>query len=256
MIKVKDIHVSYDSKKVLHGVNLAFSPDEFLFILGPNGAGKSTLIKCINGIKSINKGDITIQERSIQEWDNVALAREIAFIPQEFYLQFDYTVRDFVMMGRFPWLGYFRNYTDRDDFITQGYIDKLDLKKLQDRLYNSLSGGEKQRVLIARALVQETKVILMDESLSSLDIYHQIDILQLLKEINETEHKSIIMISHDLNQAVEYAKRMVFLSEGQVVADGTPEEVFHAETLQKVFRIKVDFIKNPFSGKNNMVYNV
>ncbi|MCL1827106.1 MAG: ABC transporter ATP-binding protein, partial [Candidatus Cloacimonetes bacterium] len=204
MIEIQDICVSYGEKKVLNGISLSFTKGEFTFILGPNGAGKSTLLKSLNRIVGIDTGSIKVKNTLISDYEEKELAKQLAFIPQEFAMQFDYTVYDFLLMGRYPWLDFWGNYKASDHAMVEKYIVRLGLQEFRERFFNQLSGGEKQRVLIARALVQETDIILLDESISFLDINHQIEILRLLQEIRVTENKTIIMVSHNLNLAAEF----------------------------------------------------
>jgi len=254
MINIKDITVSYNNTKILHNISLEINKAEFTFILGPNGAGKSTLLKSINAVKQIDSGEIAIIGKSLTEWDTKELARQIAFIPQEFHIQFDYTVFEFVLMARFAWLDFFGRYTEKDYELAEKYLAQLDLLPFRHRYYNSLSGGEKQRVLIARALVQDTPIILMDESLSSLDINHQIEILQYLQDINTSQQKTIVVVSHNLNLSAEFARRLVFIKAGQCVAAGTVEEVYTPQVLSEVFDMQVAMIENPYTCKQNIVY--
>jgi len=255
MINIKNIEVSYNTKKVIKHLNLDFNPNKITFILGPNGAGKSTLLKSINGIKKIDSGNIIINDKSIARYDEKALAKIVAFVPQEFHLQFDFNVYEFILMARYPWLNYWGHYQEKDHQIASKYIDLLHLNEFKDRFYNQLSGGEKQKVLIARALVQDTTYVLFDESLSFLDINHQIEVLKILKEINRTESKTIIMISHNLNLAAEFADRIVFIKNGDVFITGSTAEVYNEKVLSDIFDYPVSMVKNPYTNVENIVYN-
>jgi len=255
MINISHIDVSYTQKQVIHDVSLDISDGEFAFIIGPNGSGKSTLLKSINGIKSIDSGEILVNTQNIKNWEEKALARQIAYIPQEFHLQFDYTVFEFLLMARYPWLDFFGRYGEIDYTIVEKYLQQLDLETFRHRFYDSLSGGEKQRVLIARALVQDTHAILMDESLSSLDINHQIEILRYLQTINTEQQKTIILVSHNLNLSAEFAKRLIVLKRGQVVASGNVDDVYTPETLSDVFDMPIAMIENPYTHRQNIVYS-
>ncbi|MCL2063909.1 MAG: ABC transporter ATP-binding protein [Candidatus Cloacimonetes bacterium] len=255
MINIKNIEVFYQKKIVLNQVSLDVNKGDFVFILGPNGAGKSTLLKSINGILKTKKGNIFIHQKPIGEYSEIEIARQIAYIPQELNMQFDYTVYEFILMARFPWLSYWGHYQNKDHVIVEKYLDLMGLQLFKDRLFNQLSGGEKQRVLIARALVQETEYILMDESLSFLDINHQIEILILLKNINLSENKTIIMVSHNLNLAAEFADKLIFLKNGTIFAQGSVAEVYNEEILSNIFDTKISMMKNPFTLVGNIVYN-
>ena len=220
MISLKKVSVSYQQKKVLEDLSIDFHKGEFCALLGPNGAGKSTLLKAII----------------------------------DFQLQFDYTVEDLVLMGRFPYLGRWQNYTNMDREKVEQILLHLDLNSLRNKLYSQLSGGERRRVSIARALAQETQVLLMDEAFANLDINHQLEIMQLLSEINREHNKLIILVSHNINLASEYCERIVMLKKGVVIADGTPQEIINSENLKKLYNAKLEIIKNPISGKPNLIY--
>ncbi len=254
MIEIKAIEMSYTNNKVLNSLSTCFKKGDFSFILGPNGAGKTTLLKTINGILPIDRGDILINGVSISQWKEKELAQKIAFIPQEFHMQFDYKLEEFLLMGRYPWMDFLANYKENDYEIVEKYIKLLDLTKFKNRYFNQMSGGEKQRVLIARALVQDTSYILMDESLSSLDINHQIEILQILKEINRKQDKTIIMVSHNLNLSAEFADKIVYVKEGKIFGEGTPQEVYNEKYLNQIFEMDFAYIQNPYTKINNIIY--
>jgi len=254
MINIQKLEVCYRDDIVLKQINLVINKGDFTFILGPNGAGKSTLLKSITGILKATKGDISINKKSINDFAEKELAKQIAFIPQELNIQFDYTVYEFVLMARYPWLSFWGHYQENDHIIVDKCLGTLGLNCFKERYFNQLSGGEKQRVMIARALVQDTTYILMDESLAALDINYQIEILGLLKKINREEKKTIIMISHNLNLATEFADRLIFMKEGNIFTNGKVDAVFTEEVLSLLFNTNIHMIENPFTKRNNIVY--
>jgi len=254
MIEIKKISLSYQEKKVIQNLSLDFAKGEFCALLGPNGAGKSTLLKALIGFHPVNEGKITIGNRELKHWQKAELAKQIAIIPQDFQLQFDYTVKELVLMGRFPYLGYWQNYSQQDKKVVDKVLQKLDLIRLQDELYSQLSGGERRRVSIARALVQETDILLMDEAFANLDINHQLEIMRLLSQINQEQNKLIILVSHNINLAAEYCKRIVMMKEGKLIADGTPEDVITNQTIRDLYEIDLTVIKNPVTGQPNLIY--
>ena len=174
MIKIKELTVGYFQKKVIENLSVYFEQGEFCALLGPNGAGKSTLLKSIIGFLVPEKGEVFIKNKSVINWNKKELARNISFIPQDFKLQFDYLVEDLVLMGRFPYIGYWQSYSQKDKEITQNVLKQLDLFKLRKKQFSQLSGGERKRVTIARALTQETDILLMDEAFANLDINHHL----------------------------------------------------------------------------------
>ncbi len=254
MIEFKDVCSGYDRKDVLKDVSLSIADSDFTVILGPNGAGKSTLLYTLIGYLPLRKGSILIKGKALEQWHKKELAKVIALIPQETAMPFDYTVEEMVLMGRYPWLELMQSWSKQDRDIVKEIIDKLDLTELTNRYFSQLSGGEKQRVLLARALAQQTEVILLDESLSQLDINHQIEMMQLLSEINRDEGKTIILISHHINLAANVASHLIFLKDGKLLANGSPDEVLTQMQLKKLFGVDLTLQTNPLSNRPNLVF--
>lgn len=256
MIELKNICCSYDQEPVLKGLSVELSQDDFTVILGPNGAGKSTLLYSIMGFLRPSSGEIFLEGRSLFSYKRGELARKMAFVAQETVFSFDYTVEDMVLMGRYPYQGLLENLKARDREVAQEALSSLDLGAYSKRWYSQLSGGEKQRVLLARALAQETDYILLDESLSQLDINHQIEIMSLLSRIRKEQGKGIVLISHNLNLAANFASRIIFLKQGILMGSGSPEEMMQPELLKQVFGLELQTIVNPLSGQRNILYPV
>lgn len=254
MIEFKDVCSGYDQNDVLKGVSLTVSSGDFAVILGPNGAGKSTLLYTLIGYLPLRKGSILIKGKALEQWHKKELARVIALIPQETFMPFDYTVEEMVMMGRYPWLEMLQSWSKHDVQIVKEILDKLELARYADRYYSQLSGGEKQRVLLARALAQQTEVILLDESLSQLDINHQIEMMQLLSDINRKEGKCIILISHHINLAANVASHLVFIKDGKLLADGSVDKVLTTSGLKELFGIELTLQSNPVSNRPNLIF--
>ena len=256
MIKIDKIDVYYDKMQiVLKNFSIAFKKGKFSVILGPNGAGKSTLLKSIIGYITSKSGNILIEEKAVSNWDKIDLAKKISLIPQHYNFSFNYTVEELVIMGRFPYLGYWQNYSENDKKMVENTLKQLDLYKMKDKYFNKLSGGEKQRVSIARALVQDTDIILMDEAFVNLDINHQLEIMQILVKINKKQGKTIILVSHNINLAAEYCDEIFFIKNGKLVAQGTADKVITADILKKIYGTNINVITNPISGKPNVVYS-
>ncbi len=254
MIKIENLSVGYFRKEVIENLSVDFEQGEFCALLGPNGAGKSTLLKSIIGFLIPEKGEVLIKNKSVSNWNKNDLARNISFIPQDFKLQFDYLVEELVLMGRFPYVGYWQSYSQKDKEITQNVLKQLDLLKLRKKQFSQLSGGERKRVTIARALAQETDILLMDEAFANLDINHQLEIMQLLSEINLKQKKLIILVSHNINLASEYCQRILMMKHGKLIADGNPEEIITTENLKKLYETNLKIIPNPLTGKPNLIY--
>jgi iron complex transport system ATP-binding protein len=200
------------------------------------------------------EGSISVFGKSLSVAKRSFVARQIAYVPQESNQEFDHSVAETVLMGRYPYLGLLQAHGAQDYQAVDMVLDMLGLSSLRGRWISELSGGEKQRVFIARALVQETPYILLDESLSQLDINHQLEIMSLLREINTKHGKAVLLVSHNLNLASNYADRLIFLKEGHLLAEGTPSELMTASTLQELFGVKLELIPNPYTGRPNIIY--
>lgn len=254
MIKINKLSAGYHERQVLNDVCLIFESGSFTALLGPNGAGKTTLLKCLSGFLKPSKGTIQVKDRYINEYSSRELAHQIALIPQNFQLQFEYQVRELVLMGRFPYLGYLGSYTKEDQEIVERVLADLDLLEFADKNFSELSGGEQQRVAIARALVQSTPILLLDEAFASLDVNHAIGIMQLLSEINHQQNKTIILVSHNINLAVEYCSKVILMKKGTIIGQGNPKDVITEKVLAEVYEHNIHVITNPVSGQPNLVY--
>jgi cobalamin transport system ATP-binding protein len=255
MINIYKLCAGYQDQQVLQNIDLQFKPGSFTALLGPNGAGKTTLLKCLSGFLPLTAGRIMVNSRDMSEYSNMQLAHQIALIPQNFQLQFEYQVRELVQMGRFPYLGYLGSYTKEDKEIVSSTLSELDLQDLAEKNFSELSGGEQQRVAIARALVQRTPILLMDEAFASLDVNHAISIMQLLAEINRQRDKTIILVSHNINLAVEYCSQVILMKNGRIITQGKPKEVITEAALADVYEHNIHVITNPVSGQPNLVYS-
>ena len=253
-IEIRNLSLGYQNKKVIEALNLSFEAGEFCALLGPNGAGKSTLLKALIGFLKPAAGTISIAGRTLKNWQPSDLAKVVSLIPQDFQLQFDFTVQEIVMMGRFPYLGFWQKYSEKDKKIVEEILEQLDLIEMKGELYSQLSGGERRRVSIARALAQQTEILLLDEAFANLDINHQLEIMRLLSDINREQGKLIILVSHNINLSSEYCRRIIMMKKGKVVADGNPNEIITQQNLEKVYQAKLEIVKNPLSGKPNLIY--
>ncbi|MDZ4121615.1 MAG: ABC transporter ATP-binding protein [Candidatus Cloacimonadaceae bacterium] len=254
MIRIENISYAYTEQEVLSSLNLHLNEDDFAVILGPNGAGKSTLLYAIMGFLPKLQGQVFIHDKPISSYSRMDLARLFAYVPQETHFQFDYTVEDIVLMGRYPWLKLMQSWGAEDRHRVRQILESLYLTDLKDRYFSQLSGGEKQRVLIARALAQDTKWIFLDETLSQLDINHQIEIMQMLTDIHTHAGIGILLVSHNLNLAANYTQRMIYLKEGKILASGTPDNMMRTELLQELFGLELQVVTNPLSGRMNILY--
>ena len=231
-----DLVIKYpeQSRPALNGVNMSVPSGSFYAVLGPNGSGKSTLMKGLLGVVRADQGRAFISERNISKWDRKALARSIGVVSQSETVSFPITVREMVGMGRYPHLGPLEAESSKDQVAVHEALEVCDVTHLINRDLSTLSGGELQRVRIARALAQEPMALILDEPTSSLDIKHEMEILELLKQ-SVASGLTVILTTHGLDLAARFSDRMLLLSEGQVAVEGTPDEVVNEEVLAEVY---------------------
>lgn len=244
-INVKNLSFSYKSKKTLKNISLDFSKGKLYSIIGPNGSGKSTFIKNISKILDPTKKSIWIDHEDIHGMRNKNLAKKIATIPQNINIDYEFTVYDIVMMGRNPYKKRFEEFNFKDKEIVRKYMEITNTWELKEKFITQLSGGEVQRVIAARALTQETDIILLDEPTSHLDIQYQIEFLNIFKNLKE--EKVIIAVLHDLNLASMFSDEIILIDEGQIKAKGSPWEVINKQNIQSVYNISVEIIENPLN---------
>ena len=245
---------SYNKKPLLENISLEFKAGEFVGLIGANGAGKSTLLQLLLGLIKQQSGTVTVNGNDIHNQKRRDIARQLAFVPQSIELPYAFSAQALVAMGRNPYLGPFELETAKDKKIIHEAMHKTDISHLKNRLVNTLSGGEKQRVIIARALAQQAATILLDEPIASLDICHQIETLQLIQSLTQSGKLAITAL-HDLNLAARYCDRLILIGQTQtgtaIIADGLPEEVLNKENLANCFAIEADIIKT--KNKINLV---
>ncbi|XHH10187.1 MAG: ABC transporter ATP-binding protein [Candidatus Bathyarchaeia archaeon] len=235
-LSVNKLSFNYTGVQVLKDIELEVGLGEMLSIVGPNGSGKSTLLKCVNRLLKTSQNTIMIDNTDLHQLNVKELSKLMGYVPQSSQSTFPFTVYDVVMMGRKPYIHW--SISDRDSEIVVRMLEFLNISHLAMRHFNELSGGEQQKVIIARALAQQPKLMLLDEPTSSLDIKHQLEILCLLKSLSKSKERSIIVTMHDLNLASRFSDRMLMLKKGVIYAVGTPEEVLTEENIEAVYGIK------------------
>jgi iron complex transport system ATP-binding protein len=242
--------VSYrqDGHMILSDVHLSVQPGELVGLIGPNGAGKTTLLKVIGGLWSGAKGQITLLDRPLARYSARDVARIIAQVPQITALDFPFSVRQVVLMGRNPHLSRFELETERDRRIAEQAMKRTKTLDLAERLIGTLSGGERQRVLIARALTQEARLLLLDEPTANLDIQHQIGILELVQGLIREDGLGAVAAVHDLELAARFCDRLVLMDQGAVLAEGTPEDVLSPDILRKAYAVNTRAYPDPVTG--------
>lgn len=244
-IRVNDLYVGYGDRLILHDINLDIHEGEILSILGPNGSGKSTLLKAITGLIPYEKGEISIFGKPLEDWQVKELARQIAFLPQSHPVQAFFTVEEFVSYGRMPHQSRFRPLTKEDHAVVHQVMEDLDIMKFRDRRMTELSGGERQKVWLGCVLAQEPKILFLDEPTTYLDVSHQLEIMGLVRQLCDERGVGIVMVLHDLSQAMEISDRVVLLSQGHKVGEGKPEDVLTYDVLEDVYKVKAGLINHP-----------
>lgn len=249
IIKLEQIGFKYNEHQVLKNVSFEVKRGEFLGILGPNGSGKTTLLNVIDGILSPQDGEIWIDGTSCKKLKRENLAKIIAVVPQESLMIFPFTVQEIVLMGRAPHLGKWRFEGETDFRIAHQAMEMTDTLSLMNRSMNALSAGERQRVLIARALAQQPQIMLLDEPTAFLDIRHQIDFFDLIKTLNKNQTLTVIGVTHDINLASLYCDRIILLRDGRIHCMGSPEEVIAESHIREVYETNVTVDRNPVTGQ-------
>ncbi|WP_255196566.1 ABC transporter ATP-binding protein [Halorarius litoreus] len=246
MISVEGVSVHAGGVEILSDVSLDVEEGEFLALVGPNGAGKTTLLKAMGGLVAPSSGHVTVDDRDLGVLSAREVGRLVARVPQETAFGFDFTVREIVAMGRTPYRARLRRNPDPDgDERVQAALDRTETAALAERSVEGLSGGEKQRVLLARALAQDAPVLLLDEPTANLDINHQVRTLDLVAGLTD---ETVVAAIHDLELAARYCDRVALLAGGRLRAMGAPEEVLTAERLESVFDTPVAVGENPATG--------
>ena len=249
VIEIKDLHFGYNGEEILKGISLDLERGEILGVIGPNGSGKSTLIKLVSGLLSPWKGDVTLMDRPLHSYSRRAIAQRIASVSQNIERDFPFTVREIVAMGRAPYLGRFSVETKGDKEIIEDALALTDIARYVNRFPYQLSGGECQRMVIARALAQEPEILLMDEPTSHLDLNHQIEINRLILKLKEEKGIGVIYVTHDLNIAAECCDRIIMLKKGEIVAQGRPFDVINAGNISHVYGCRTIVDENPGTGR-------
>ena len=249
-LTINKLSFNYTGIQVLKDVELDVELGEMLSIVGPNGSGKSTLLKCINRILKTKQNTVLVDGRDTSRLNLKELSKVMGYVPQSSTSTFPFTVFDVVLMGRKPYIHW--NLSERDNEIVAEMLDFLGIGELAMRYFNELSGGEQQKVIVARALAQQPQILLLDEPTSSLDIKHQLEILCMLRSLTQSKERSVIVTMHDLNLASRFSDRMIMLKQGKIFASGTPESVLTEENIEKVYGINCK-VTNSFLGKPQVV---
>lgn len=244
MLLTKNLSFKHSSSFQLETVDLHIKEGEIVSLIGPNGSGKSTLLRLVSRLIMPNSGEVILDGRMIGSMKSLDVAKKLAMLPQMQDHQLDLTVGELIEFGRYPHRGAYSKLTEEDEEIIQWAIDVTKLTSFKNRTLQSLSGGERQRAWIAMAVAQRPKILLLDEPTTFLDISHQLEVMELVKELNAEFGMTVVMVLHDINQAARYSDRLVVLKNGAIQYDGIPQCVLCREMFQSIFEIDADIYKD------------
>lgn len=239
-------------KYILNNISGRFKEGGFYGILGPNGSGKTSLVRHILRFIDVKHGLICLDNKDIKDYSRKELACSISFVPQNINIDVSFTVYDIVAMGRNPYMKRFQDLSQKDRDLINHAMEVTNCAYLKDKAFSYLSGGEAQRVLVARAIAQDTKYLILDEPISHLDIRYQVELMETLKKLNEEENKTIIAILHDLNLSSAYCKEIFLMKDGKVYVEGSVKDVLTEENLKAVYGINFEIHK--MKSKNSMFF--
>ncbi|MBN2534096.1 MAG: ABC transporter ATP-binding protein [Spirochaetales bacterium] len=245
MIKIDKVSFSYGTRSVLHNVSLDIHKGEIVSLIGPNGAGKSTLLLIAMGLLSPQQGNIRVNNRLLKEWSSRDFAQYCAFVPQNPYLPPAFTIWESVLLGRTPYLNFLGLARKKDREIVKQALRWVEIENLLHRKVSEISGGERQRVVLARALAQEPECLFLDEPTNSLDVHHQVTLLSFIHRLAEEKQVTVFIVLHDLNLASTFSDRLILLEDGLVVLDGTPGQVMGNEKVLSVYRQSITVFNRP-----------
>jgi len=249
-LEARQVSYSIQDQRILHEVSMQIREQQFVGLIGPNGSGKSTLLKNMYRLLKPEHGTVLLNEQDIFKQSSKTIARNLAVVSQETPVLFDFTVHDLVSMGRTPHKKLLELDQERDFQIVKDALNQTGITHLEKRSFSSLSGGEKKRVMVARALAQQAQILILDEPTNHLDIQHQLQLMDLI----QTLHLTVVAALHDLNIAAMYCDQIYVLQKGQIVCSGTPEEVLTPALLQDVFGVYADIQTHPLTGKPYLTY--
>ncbi|MFN8411067.1 MAG: heme ABC transporter ATP-binding protein [Anaerolineales bacterium] len=248
MLKIDNLSVYYGDRQILHGIQLDVNSGEVVALIGPNGAGKSTLIRAVSGVIPIHAGNIFVNQKNVTMLSTMERARHISVVPQAVSMPPAFTVWETVLLGRTPYLNFLGQTSAKDEAFARQALQQADVLHLIDKRMDEISGGEQQRVLLARTLAQDTPILLMDEPTTHLDLSHQIDLLKLVTKQAREKQLTVLIALHDLNLASMFADRIAIVQKGLLCVAGTPQETLTSEIINSIYQVPVHIVSHPESG--------
>lgn len=252
---MQQVTFGYGDRAVIDDLSLDCAPGKFYGILGPNGSGKTTLLDLLTAHRRPSAGQIRYHGRPLGDYPRRQLAKEMALVPQNFYVNFPFRVREIVMMGRYPHMPRFSPPSAEDRRVVDEVMSETRISAYAGRLVTELSGGEKQRVVFARALAQDTPLLLLDEATASMDIHHAIGTLNLVAERVKSRNQTALAVMQDINLAAMYCEHLIFMKHGRIVCHGPTEQVLNPDTVRRVFEVETKVYDEPFSRAKQVVFN-
>jgi iron complex transport system ATP-binding protein len=244
----------YVDRKVIDDISIVMAPGNFYGIIGPNGSGKSTLLDLLSKHQLPASGRILYNGKTLASYSKKELSKEIALVPQNFYINFPFTVKEIVMMGRYPHIPRFAAPSAEDVRAVREVMEKAEILEFADRYITELSGGERQRVVFARALAQTAPVLILDEATSNLDINFSISLLNIAEQTVKKEKNTVIAVMQDINLAAVYCDYLIFMSQGQIAAHGSTQSVLNPEIIHAVFNVDAKVYQESYSQSLQVVF--
>ena len=249
ILKIENLDISINGREIIKDISFNVQRGEILGVIGPNGSGKTTLFRSISGVLKASGGNIVFDNKNIKNYSSKELAKKMSVIPQMIEITYPFSVEEFILMGRFPHSGRYGYSAHKDYEVINKIMKMTGIEEIKNRKMNELSGGERQRVLIAQGFARETGFMMLDEPTSHLDIYHQVQLLNLLNNYNKECGLTILVVLHDLNLAASYCDRLILLKDGTIYKEGSVKDVLTYQNIEYVYGTPVIVNENPITHK-------